>query len=278
MHNKQMLWLSFLATAGIITGTTPANANQSDTSGMQTTSPSSVSINGAGGNGFTVPNIETINFGSGGGGSFGIGSGGTLGSTSGSGSAVDFTIGSDGTTTGTGSGDSSGLGEPTIRTNTGSDSGDGSSVAIDKKTLDEPEQITLNEAAEILESNLEQSVEILVAAKRAANSANDLEIDSAGNPGVATADKPQGDNPRRIARNNARRNVLDEDIRRIVRSSSGVSGCSRVCADENRPTFKTRQVNTLKVAEARQLVERQLEQSKMFIEQVNEIQPEKNIW
>lgn len=265
-----------------------------------TYTPSTGTISGGG--------IETpIQFGSSGGSGSGTGFGTGLGSASGSGGGTSFDSG-----TGSSSGGGSGLGTPTVRRNTGtvdssgsaddgsiatpggsdggdgssiatpegSDGGDGGSTALEQKNLDEPQEISLNEAAELLENNLEQSVDNLLAVENAADPTGDLGGEPAGDPGIAITDDPQTAGARRIARNdNTRRNTLDGDPRRIVRKNSLESGggCARSCANPNLPTVEAR-VDVRQVMVAREIVERQLEASKKFIEQVNKIEPEKNIW
>ena len=302
MHNRQILWLGFLATLGAIATTTSVAAqdasvtNQSDTSGVQITSPSTVIIDNLNGNG--IPNVTVYDP------NTGIISGGSIdnpvqsGSTNGSGTATGSSTGTGstsgsgtatGSSTGTGStsGSGGGLGSTTSgesnstngtgsseTTNAlgGSDSGEGSSVAIEKsdctsvaclEAQDRPQKITLNDAAELLENNLDDSLDTLVAAEEGGSQADTI------------GTEPSDGEPRRIARNNVRRNTTDDDARRIVRNSSR---CVSGCANPQRPTFKTRQVEATEIAEAREVVERQLEASQKFIEQVNLIDPEKNIW
>ena len=304
MHNRQILWLAFLATVGTLATSTPVTAqdasatNQSDASGVQITSPPTVTIDNLNGNG--IPNVTVfdpstgiisgggidnpIQFGSGNGSGSGLGTGSGTGTGSGGGSGGATGSGAG---TGSGSGSGGGLGTPTSgesdSTNgggnsqtanapEGSDSGEASSLAIEKsdcttvaclEAQDSPQKITLNDAAELLESNLDDSLETLVAAEEGSSQAD------------AIGTEPQDGEPRRIARNNARRNTTDENARRIVRNSSR---CVTGCANPQRPTFEARQVEATEVAEAREVVERQLEASQKFIEQVNLIDPEKNIW
>ena len=303
MH-KHIFWLSFLASIGMMVTIKPVNAqdtNLSDVTGTQTTNSSTVTIDATNGNG-SVPNTPNISdngvvsvngtniqidVGSSRGSSAGTGSSAGIGSGSGSGSGLGS-----GTGTGSSSGSGTGLGTPTIResgstdgssgsqtagnTPEGSDGGNEGRVVREKgeclaenclEASNEPQKITLNEVAELLENNLDDSIDNLIAVENP-------EDGMADNSGVALTDRPEEGEPRRIVRN-ARRNTSDEDARRIVRNSSN---CVNGCANPDRRTVEARQINDRQVAAAREIVERQLEESQKFIEQVNLIDPEKNIW
>ena len=125
------------------------------------------------------------------------------------------------------------------------------------KAEGDPQKISLNDAAELLEITLDDSVDTLVAAQKEGSQANTIAKDPA--------------EPRRISRN-VRRNT---DARRIVRNSDR---CASGCVNPQRPTVEARQADNRKIAEARKVVDRQIEESQKFIEQVNSIDPEKNIW
>lgn len=285
MHNRQILWLGFLATVGTLATTTSVTAqdasatNQSDASGVQITSPPTVTIDNLNGNG--IPNVTVYNP------NTGIISGGSIGNPIQSGSSTGSS-GATGSSIGTGSSSGSGGGlsinrratdaindsgsSETANTPEGSDGGDASSLAVEKsecttvaclEAQDNPQEITLNDAAELLENNLDDSLKTLIAAEEGSSLADTIGIE------------PQDGEPRRITRKNARRNTTDENARRIVRNSSR---CVTGCANPQRPTFEARQIEVKKVAEAREVVEQQLEASQKFIEQVNSIDPEKNIW
>ncbi|MGL5940604.1 MAG: hypothetical protein ACRC2S_09490 [Waterburya sp.] len=206
MHNKQLFWLGFLATLGIVmmTASVKAETNQSDTSGGQTYSSPTVSIDSMNGNGISnVVQFDPVTgtfFGSGFGSGSGSGSGNGLAGAAGNGSGNGEN--GDGSTTATGK-------------------DDGSSQA----NGNQPRQVTLNDLAKLLADNLNNSLDNLAAAEKSGQ--------------VADAA------PRRIAR----RGTLSD---------------LRTCPNP--------------AIEAREKLENQLSQSKKFIEQVNQIELEKNIW
>ncbi|MGL6344295.1 MAG: hypothetical protein ACRC80_34760 [Waterburya sp.] len=243
MYNKQLFWLGFLATLGIVmmTASVKAETNQSDTSGGQTYSSPTVSIDSINGNGisniiqfdpvtgtFFGGGLETpISFGSG----FGSGSGSGFGNGLGNGTGVGTGTGTGtGIGTGTGTGNSeSGDGGTTA---TGEDNGnvaDGSVECSTKNCLaangNQPKQITLNDLAKLLADNLNDSLDNLAAAEKSGQLANAA--------------------PRRIAR----RGTLSD---------------LRTCPNP--------------AIEAREIVEKQLDESQKFIQQVNHIETQKNIW
>ncbi|MGL5793777.1 MAG: hypothetical protein ACRC06_05100, partial [Waterburya sp.] len=169
MHNKQLFWLGFLATLGIVmmTASVKAETNQSDTSGGQTYSSPTVSIDSINGNGisniiqfdsvtgtFFGGGLETpIRFGSGFGSGSGSGSGNGLAGGSGSGSG-------NGLAGGSGSGSGNGENGEVGTTATGKD--DGSSQA----NGNQPRQVTLNDLAKLLADNLNNSLDNLAAAEK----------------------------------------------------------------------------------------------------------------
>lgn len=196
MH-KQLFWLSFLVTAGILTVTTTISAsaqtNQSDTTGANNTSSPTTTVNtGNSSSGSGGP--PTLQYNS----TTGMVTGGLLSSPIYLGLGNSF-------------GGSSGTGSA------GTDAGAGS----DNQTT----ELTLNEVAEALQKNLQQSLDNLAAAE----------------------DKAK---------------LADSGPRRITRRSSEAE--ARECVDP--------------VYEARQMAERQLKETKKFIQQVNQIEPEKNLW
>lgn len=201
MH-KQLFWLHTLVMAGILTVTTTisvsAQTNQSDTSGANNTSAPTTTVdtgNSASGSGAA----RTLQYNS----ATGTVSGGGLSSPIFLGFGYSF-----GGASGTGSG-----------TDSGTDSGSASATGDNQTT-----ELTLNELAEALQKNLQQSLDNLAAAE----------------------DKAQ---------------LADSGPRRITRRSSAEA---RECINP--------------VYEARQMAERQLEETKKFIEQVNQIEPDKNLW
>lgn len=285
MNRQNIIWLSLLAATGILATTTSAVAqvtNQSDTTGYQTTSSSTITIDNLNGSG--IPIITTydpstgiivgggiydpIQFGSSGSSSSATGSGTGFGSTSGSGSGANYNS-DNGATSGSGSSIGSEATDGTVPgndSNSSSSDRQGANSTAQKKDCtasnclsDRPQRISLNEAAELLANNLENSLENLAALENSA---------------VDKSDRP-ADEPRRINRNNnTRRNASGADARRIVRQSSG---CGNGCANPDLDTIQA-QVDPQEVIQARQTVQQQLEASKSFIEQVNQIKPENNIW
>ena len=293
MYKNKIFWSSAVAIISIITIATSAEAQNHDSGGTGTGSPISVPIDTLNGSG--IPNITTVDLGTGiitGGGldtpvSFGSSSGSApgSGSASGSGSGSGASSGSgsgsgSGAGSGSASGDSEGLGEGSIAENQGEDGKFGldnsgnNTVCTSKiclKADGKAQKITLNDAAELLEKNLDDSLNLLEAAELAAETGVSDEL------GVAATNRSQDQNARRIARNsNTRRNVSDADPRRIARQNSP-HGCGRSCANPDIPTVEARQFQQREI-EAREVVERQLAETQKFIEQVNKIDPEKNIW
>ncbi len=189
MH-KQLFWLGSLVTAGILTVTVSATAqtNQSDTSGSQNYSAPTTSVNT-----------------------------GNRGSGSGSPSTLQYN-----STTGMVSG--GGLSSPIFLgfgNSFGGASGTGSGTGSDNQIT----EVTLNEVAEALQKNLQQSLDNVAAVENEAK-------------------------------------LADSGPRRITRRSSEAE--ARECVDP--------------VYEARQMAERQLQETKKFIQQINQIEPEQNLW
>jgi hypothetical protein len=202
MHDQQLIWLSCLVAAGVVTSTSvvaQAQTNQSDTTGNQTYSAPSVNIDNLNGNGFsgtTQYNPAT-----------GQVVGGAIKTPIRFG---DFSGGSSGTGFGRDPGDASGNSSGTSSEDNGS----------------QPREVTLSEVAEALNNGLEKSLDNLATAE------NDAKLAES--------------QPRRITRRSADR----ED--------------------------ETTCVNP--VSKAREIVKRQLAETEKFIEQVNPIEPKKNIW
>ena len=270
MQSRQILWLSFLVTVVTIATAKSATAakpvtNQSDYSGHQTYTKTSTPIDNNNGNGYNQVTTYDPNT--------GLLSGGGINEPVQSGYGSDWTETGDNPNTTTGSSSGTGTGTGTAGAGSGadataveSDDGLGNSTAVEKgecltsaclKTEGDPQKISLNDAAELLETTLDDSVDTLVAAQKEGSQANTIAKDPA--------------EPRRISRN-VRRNT---DARRIVRNSDR---CASGCVNPQRPTVEARQVDNRKIAEARKVVDRQIEESQKFIEQVNSIDPEKNIW
>jgi len=139
---------------------------------------------------------------------------------------------------------------------TGSGSGSGNSNPV-----------SLNDAAAFLDQGLNTSLDNLAA------------IQQGGGPVTAAA--PNSSGPRRIARRssnhacgcaNPASTASTDGPRRIVRKAQGVG--KSCCAN---PTLEAGKDND-RVAQARKMVEQQLDVSKKFIEQVNQIEPDNNIW
>ena len=252
MKDKQLLWLGSLVAMGIVTASIPVSAqtNQSDTSGVQTFSAPSVSVDSfssfASGTSF---NPDTGTFSIGGsdpiqldsffGNASGTGFGNLLGSDPGTNAGFNNGASGTGSSINTDSGNSSSgvsnngdrVGDGSIATgeSEGSSTASGSPVDCSTKTClevgdSQPREVTINEIAEALENGLEQSLDNLAAAERKVQLAKD--------------------GPRRIAR----------------RSAIG----DRTCVN---PVYQVREV-----------LREQLSESKKFIEQVEQIEPQKNIW
>ena len=247
MHDRQLIWLSLVA-AGVITSTsavaqTNTNTNQSDTRG-QTYSAPSVSIDSINGNGIPSTTLYDPATGEISGG--GIDTPIRFGSFSGSGSGIGFGR-SPGSVFGNASGNASGTGFGSNGNNTnrpGAGNGvatageDGNSVATDS---------TLGCASEAcLKVNGSQPREVtLNEVAEALNNGLEQSLDNLA-----------------AAENKAR--LADSGPRRIARRSARSAGETRACINP--------------VYEAREIVERQLLETEKFIEQVNEIEPQKNIW
>ncbi len=254
MRYKQILRLSSLVTLGILTATTSVTAqsvtNNSDTSGFQTYSSPTVGIDSNNGNGIpptTQYNPATGEFVGG-----GIKNPITFGSARGSGSSIgNARRNVSGSDFGNGSGNIS-----------GSDSGDGSGNGSGNGF----KEITLNDAATLIEGSLNNSLDNLAAAEQAGQ---------AGQTASATPD-----DPRRITRRNSDSNnracscanPASSKPRHIIRSSSTACGCANSSS-----TAEARKIEDSEI-QARQIVEKQLAESKKFIQQVNQINPDKNIW
>ncbi len=204
MH-KQLFWLGTLVMAGILTVTTTistsAQTNQSDTSGANNTSSPSTTV-------------DTGNRGSGSGAAPTFQYNSATGMVSGGGLSSPIYLGF-----GNSFGGASGTGS--AGTDSGNDSGTASGTGSDNQTT----ELTLNEVAEALQTNLQQSLDNLAAAEN-------------------------------------KDTLADSGPRRITRRSSEAE--ARECVNP--------------VYEARQMAERQLEETKKFIQQVNQIEPEKNLW
>ncbi len=277
MRYKQILRLGSLVTLGILTATTSVTAqsvtNNSDTSGFQTYSSPTVGIDSNNGNGIpstTQYNSATgefvgggiknpIRFGSARG--SGLGSGSARARTSGLGSSSGNSSNSiSGSGTGSGSGSGSGNSEGFISGNS-KGSGSGNSEGSSNNT-----EVTLNDVATILGDSLNSSLDNLAAAEQA------------GQAEQAVSATPN--DPRRITRRNSDSdnracgcaNPASSKPRHIVRSSSTACGCANSSS-----TTKARQIEDREI-QARQIVEKQLAESKKFIRQVNQINPDKNIW
>lgn len=236
MQNKHLLWLGSLVTVGII-ATSPsvvAQTNQSDVSGGQTFSAPSIGIDGINGNGFYNaiqfdPSTSTFY-------------GGALGN------PISF----ESMTVSPGGSNSMGTGE--------SSSPNGSSTigAVDCSGKDcigkgKPQKVSLDDIAEAIGENLEQSLDTLAAIE------NESAIADAG--------------PRRIVRRSSLNDTQacgcdPTEPRRISRNPE----VKKIGACCNNPDFNNREL------EARRIVKDQLEEAKKFIEQVEQIQPEKYIW
>lgn len=234
MYNKQWLWLGSLVAMGIITATTSVTAqvtNQSDTTGHNTFSAPATGIDAINGNGITPITIfDSVT---------GDLTGGVL--------DTPITLSSE-----TASGGSS----------TGVPIGCSTKICLDQNG-NEPTEVTLNDVAEILENNLQDSLNKLATAENADQVASDsgprriARRSGSGNPSACGCANATDSSPRRIARKD---------------SSINASGCG--CAN---PDFEDRVLES-RVIEARETVEKQLDESKKFIEQVNRIEPDKNIW
>lgn len=231
MQNKQLLWLGSLVTVGIM-ATSPAvvaQTNLSDVSGGQTFSAPAIGIDGTNNNGFFNPvsfDPVTITF-----------SGGPLGEPI---SIESFSPNA---------GASIGI--------EGSSSPSGSIGSVDCSGKDcigsgKPQKVSLDQVAEILGDNLEQSLDTLAAME------NEASVADTG--------------PRRIVRSSSLNTTPacgcdPSEPRRISRNPEiEVAGCC------DNPDFKNREL------EARRIVNQQLEEAKKFIEQVEQIKPEKYIW
>lgn len=127
-------------------------------------------------------------------------------------------------------------------------------------------QVSLSDAATALNQGLNTSLNNLAAAQQG---------------GPVTAAAPNSSGPRRIARRNSNHacgcanpasTANDDGPRRIVRNAQGASkGC---CAN---PTIEAGKGKYSEL-QARKMVEQQLDASKKFIEQVNAVDPDNNIW
>lgn len=242
MRYKQILRLSSLVTLGILTATTSVTAqsvtNNSDTSGFQTYSSPTVAIDSNNGNGIaptTEYNSATGEFVGG-----GIKDPIEFGSARGSGSSIGNAR----------------------RNVSGSDSRNGSRNGSGNGF----KEITLNDAATLIEGSLNSSLDNLAVAEQAGQ---------AGQTASATPD-----DPRRITRRNSDSNnracscanPASSKPRHIIRSSSTACGCANSSSTAEARKIEDREI------QARQIVEKQLAESKKFIEQVNQINPDKNIW
>ncbi len=231
MQNKQLLWLGSLVTVGIIatSSSVVAQTNQSDVSGGQTFSALAVGVDGINGNGFYNaiqfdPATSTFY-------------GGALGN------PISFK------SLMPGGSDSIGRGDPNGSSTIGAVDCSGKDCIGEGK----PQKISLDDLAEVLGENLEQSLDNLAAIE------NESAIADAG--------------PRRIVRRSSLNNIQacgcdPTEPRRISRNPE----LEKLAACCDNPDFDNREV------EARRIVQDQLEEAKKFIEQVEQIQPEKYIW
>ncbi|WP_019508588.1 hypothetical protein [Pleurocapsa sp. PCC 7319] len=137
-------------------------------------------------------------------------------------------------------------------------------INIGSANVDQGSEITLNEVATVLENNLEQSFNNLAAIENEA--------------GTQVAE-----GPRRLARRNSDvagrqtcgcPNLTDEaaNARRIARGSD-----SELCGCDNSASLKFSEYEARRI-EAREVVEMQLNESKKFIEELEKIELENNIW
>ena len=241
MYNK-ILWSGFLATVAILTATTSAIANDKGgttnhdngaySTGNMIISPvptSNLSVTqfnpetGQMSGGIINNPVEIVT-----GAAAGAGLGASSGSGSGSGaSAGDGTVASE-----NGEGESN---------NTALGKGECTTIAC-LSAKDGSQEITLNDAAELLENSLDTSAENLAAAEEKS----------------------------RIAAN-TRRNALDKEVRHIARNSSS-------CPNPDYSPTQANQVDGSSITEVREVLERQIAESQKFIEQVNLIDPERNLW
>ncbi len=111
--------------------------------------------------------------------------------------------------------------------------------------------ISVNELAKLVESNLNQAFNDLVAAQQAASD------------GTVAAD-----NSRQIVRR-------ESDAHANCGCIPGETKVVRELTDSD--NFSIRQ-NVMSVTEARQIVETKLEESSIFVEQINQLKPENSLW
>ena len=129
--------------------------------------------------------------------------------------------------------------------------------------------ITVNELAKLIEEDLSQSLNDLAAAER-----GELNLDE------NTASQDLTDNPRRIARGQSSNN-RDSVTRRdslMNENCDCVPGERKIVREPANSDNPTISQNFKTVAEARQIVETKLEQSRKFVEQMNQLKPENSIW
>ncbi|MEM8827732.1 MAG: hypothetical protein AAGE96_00055 [Cyanobacteria bacterium P01_G01_bin.19] len=264
MHNQQILWSSLLTVMGMLAAA-PAMANTiHDPGGTNPAQPSSLSIDNLNGNGIStnliydpdtgiisgeaIQNpVEIIDINSSAGG-FGSGAEGRIGSSSagGFGSGAEGRIGSN-NETGLGNvngSESNATGEGNIATGENSNSGESNS-SLGKgectssdclSTEGESQKLTLNDAAEILEDNLDASLKQLAEAE--------------------------------TTRNEAVASGMERKPVRIYRRSA------QACPSPDFSTIEARKAELHQI----EVVQKQLAESQKFIEQVNIIDPEANIW
>ena len=270
MQNTKILSLGFLAITGVIMIATPSTAdNTHDTGGMTIHDPGGMTIHDPGGTDPNPPNTDdsdsddpgesppTTQFNpntgiiSGGaidnpidlssGSGSGSGSGQGLGSSSGSGSGLGSSTPGD-------SGFGSGSGNGDLTTPDGSDA-ESSNNALGKgecetvaclSARDGSQEVSLNDVAKLLEDNIDASLDDLIAAEKL----NDGESEQAS------------------------------ITRRITRKNS----CAARCVDSDCSAAERGQDSNRLTAEAREVVEKQLVESQKFIEQVNLVDPDNNLW
>jgi len=265
MQNTKILSLGFLAITGAIMIATPSTANTThDTNGVAIQDPSGTDTDPPGSDvpgenpattqfdsdtgiisGGVISNPIDLSFGSG----SGSGSGQGLGSSSGSGSGLgSSTPGDSGSGLGSSTPGDSGSGNGDLTTADGSDAESGNN-ALGKgecatvaclSAKDGSQEVTLNDAAKLLEDNIDASLDDLIAAEN-----------------LNGGESEQASITRRITRKNS---------------------CAARCVDSDCSAAERGQDSNRLTAEAREVVEKQLVESQKFIEQVNLIDPDKNLW
>ena len=254
MHDRQLIWLSLVA-AGVITSTSAVaqtnDTNHSDTSAGQTYSAPSVHIDGINGNGVSSTTLYYP----------------ATGEIVGGGIDTPIRFGNF-------SGDASGTGfNRNLESVFDNASGNSSGTGFDNNgnSIDSNGNITnrpgagngVGAAGE--DSNSVATDSTLGCATEAC-----LKVDGS-QPRVVTLnevaealDNSLGKSLDNLAAAENKAKLADSAPRRIARRSADNAGATRACIN---PVF-----------EAREIVERQLIETEKFIEQVNEIEPQKSIW